>query len=92
MTRAMELLQGGDVVHAIVQPFTALMGNWFYAIIIMLTFMMIYIKTQSIAIPAMFLLIAGGALIEFFPPEIHAVAYLIIAMGITGLLYKLLKG
>jgi predicted GH43/DUF377 family glycosyl hydrolase len=71
----------------VLKPFIATMGSWFYVIFIMTTVGMAYLKTQRVFLPASMLLVFGILMSALLPEEMYPVAYGMIALGFSGIVY-----
>ena len=77
--------------EGITLPFTAVVGNLFFALFFASFFYMMWIRTGRIEIPSTIGIIVGGLLLSFAPPEFRLIAKLFIAFSIFGIIYMLLK-
>lgn len=91
MADCMALLRSLDFYAAITCPYTNAIGNWVFAIIIGVVLVAIYIKTEDIAIPAILGLLYGLVGVALIPPEFRTFYYIIIALSISGIIYRLAK-
>lgn len=91
MPNCLALLTNMDFYGAIMCPYTNVMGNWVYAILMLTVITIVYIRTQDIAMPAILGLIYGLAGAVISPPEFRTFYYIIIALAVTGVLYRLVK-
>ncbi len=86
------LVSGGNVAMGLACPFYNLLGAWFFGIMLFFILGMAYMKTDTIAVPAVLGIVIGGVYAMYLPSEVHAVALVGIAFGITTLLYLQFKG
>ena len=63
----------------------------FWLIIIIIPFMMTWIKTQSVIIPSILALITGSTLFVLLPVEAIGTIKILMMIGIAGLLYHIIK-
>jgi len=82
------LIEQGKIIEAVLAVFTTPLGMWFYVIMIFLLEIMIYMKTQDVTLPAIVGLIIAATSLAFLPVEVHKVAYGLLALSITVILYK----
>ena len=87
----MSEFQNGRWVTGILAPYLDLLGGWFWAVMTFALAISIYVKTGSMAAVAVILLISSGSLFALLPPESHTVAYIMLALTITSILYTLFK-
>lgn len=66
-------------------------GNFFWLIIIIIPFIMTWIKQGSVIIPAMIALISGSSLFILLPVEAMAPIKILLTLGITGIFYHIIK-
>lgn len=66
-------------------------GSLFWLIIILIPFIMSWIKTQSVIIPSVLALITGSTLFVLIPAEAIGTVKILIMIGIAGLLYHIIK-
>lgn len=85
-----EFLQG-HWITGIFYPYFAVIGDWFFAIVMLTVCMGIYIKTSTFLAPTVLLVLGAGVIFALLPPEAHKFAYLMIALSITGVLFKLFR-
>ena len=77
--------------EGITLPFTAVVGNLFFALFFASFFYMMWIRTERIELPSTIGIIVGGLLLGFAPPEFRLAAILFISLSIFGVIYMLLK-
>lgn len=76
-----------QVLEMIINPYTLAMGSWFYAIFTFVMVGLIYIKSQTVFLPSVVLLLCGVTMISILPGEIYGAAIAMIALGFTGIVY-----
>lgn len=64
----------------------------FWALVIIVPYLTIYNRTQSIVIPAVLYLFIGGVLGQFMPTFLGQVFYWFIAAGAAGIVYEIYVG
>ena len=82
----------GDLLGAVQEPYLVTMGFWFYAIIMGTVMIALYLKSGQIALPMTLGLIALGIIIQYMPAEVIGVSYIISAVAITAILYRVFHG
>jgi hypothetical protein len=82
----------GNWITGIFYPYLAAFHEWFWGILIMMAGMAIYVKTGNIISIVTLFLLGGGLLFFMLPPESHKIVYVLLALGITATIYKLLRG
>ena len=92
MATPYELLTNGSIFEANTQMFSAVMGSWWYIILIIGSIIAVYITTKSEGATAGSVLL-GVAFMSYqisasVPIYIHGILYLIGAMLIAMLLYR----
>jgi len=83
------LLVAGKFGEAILTPYYDFLGLWVYVWIFGMSFLMLYNKTQSFAVLGIIGLIVAGYIFPVLPPIVHLMAYIMLAIGITVILYRL---
>jgi len=81
-------ITSGQIIKTILDVMEYNLGYWFYAILGFTFLGMIYLKTESAGTTSMIALLLGAIFRILLPAPAHTFAYLMIALGITGLLYK----
>ena len=77
--------------EGITLPFTAIVGNLFFALFFAAFFYMMWLRQENILIPSTIGIITGGLLLGFAPAEFRLAAILFISLSIFGVIYMLLK-
>lgn len=73
-------------------PFTDIVGNVFWGFIFVVIFIMLWLRSEDITIPALLGLIIGGSLWTMMPPEWTQMAASLTVISFAGLIYSLIKG
>ncbi len=83
-------LINGSYMMAVNTAYTSVMGNWWIVLLALLTLFMLYVKTRSAGAVAWVTIIGSSFLIikEYVDVTIQPVLYLIAAMSLAMLLYK----
>jgi LPXTG-motif cell wall-anchored protein len=66
-------------------------GGWFFLLMISFVMMNITIKQKSVAISFLLMLISGGVLFNYAPPQTQQIAMLLMALALAGLGFWLYK-
>ena len=84
------LLQQKGVVETALYYYNSQMFGYFlpFATFVLLT--IVYIRTQDIAYPSLLALFLASAYYLAVPLEMQKFAYLLLAMGIAGILYRII--
>jgi hypothetical protein len=89
-------LTSGAIIQSTISPFTAILGTWFYLILLFVALMMVYFKTNNFGTTIVTgLVISAG----FFPYLVTLggyeaampAVYMMIVFGIFIILYRLFK-
>jgi len=86
-----EYIQKGEIIRAVTIPYTNIMGNFFYAIIVLMAMLLIYVKTEDYTVTTITGLLIAPTIGVLLPVDTLFVAYFSITIGITSVLYKLFK-
>ena len=86
------VLLTGDLLSAIVCPFTNVMNYWFYAVMMLIALTGMYFKSQNATFVAVMGIISGITMATLLPPEAHWFAYVMVTIATAGILYKVFKG
>ena len=76
-----------DMTEATWSPYVAMLGALFFGLVIGAIFINLAMKGHSIAIPALLVMVIGGSLWAFVPPEFIIIAQAFVILGIGGLIY-----
>lgn len=85
------LLQNGEVWTYAMSPYTSVMGNWSYAIIMGIFISMVYLKTQSFYIPSILAVIGVAAFATFLPASLMAYLAVLMALAASAILLNVFK-
>jgi len=91
-TQWLNQILNGDLLGASLAPYFSLLGGYFYLFFAILLSVPLAIKTNSIVPPSILMLLFSGIILATTPVETHKIAYLLLLLGIAGLLYRLLSG
>lgn len=80
---AFDAFMRGEIIEALHEPFASTMGDLFVGVMIMTVIAALYITSDSVALPAVTMMLAGGLVIEFAPPQVGRIGLLIIFLGVT---------
>lgn len=89
-----ETTEGVDflgIKDAVEEPYTALLGSIFYAIVFALPFLMQWLRQGSMAIPSVLGIILGAIMLSATPPEYHLAAVVFIALGVLAVVWSVIK-
>lgn len=82
------LLTNGDIFTGIACPFTNIFPDgWFYAIMILILEISIFLKYDNMIAPSIFGVFIGSLMIPFMPPSVTIVPILIIVVNFAAVLY-----
>jgi len=76
---------------AISHPYTNTLGLIFYLFLFGLPLLMMYIRQDSMTIPATLMFIIGGVIIGMLPAQWQIIAGALMGLALFGMLYKLYK-
>lgn len=76
-----------DIINAIVDPFTNLMGAWFWATILVLIVGAVYIKTESYGPPLAVMMVMSVLLTAVVPTDVKYFFAVLSALSVAGMLY-----
>jgi len=79
------------MMKAVSYPYTSTLGLIFYLILFGLPLLMMYIRQDSIKIPATLMFLIGGVVIAMLPAQWQIIAGALMGMALLGLLYSLFK-
>ncbi len=86
------ILMTGDLINGITCVYTSVLGYWFYAIMMLVAITGMYFKSHNVTFVAVMGIISGFTMASLFPPEIHQFGYVMVALALTGVFYKVFKG
>lgn len=72
----------------ITYPYTAILGDWFYALFLAMTYFLIYMKTQNYGTTVIAAMLTLPAAIVLFPSDARILITVMVSIGITGILYR----
>ena len=78
-------------MQAISHPYTSALGLIFYLFLFGLPLLMMYIRQDSMTIPATLMFIIGGVIIAMLPTQWQIIAGALMGLALFGMLYKLYK-
>lgn len=81
----------GKILTAVLQPFTDVLGPWFYVLIAGFFLSILYIKTQNLGMISVVGLILSFAMLAFLPPSIRPLLYIMLAASMSVIIYKFFK-
>lgn len=80
-----------DFTGAIAYPYTERVGSIFYLFLFGLPLLMIYIRQDSINIPATILFMFGAVILFLLPPQWMMIGEALMALALFGAMYKIYK-
>jgi hypothetical protein len=84
------VMASGDILAAVIAPFTNLLGAWFYGIIIFTLAGFIYLRTQDLNITTFVSLVVAVGMAALIPDVAWPVMAIVTVLGIVVVLHKLL--
>lgn len=78
-------------MQAVSHPYTSALGLIFYLFLFGLPLLMMYIRQDSMTIPATLMFIIGGVIIAMLPAQWQIIAGALMGLALFGMLYKLYK-
>lgn len=84
-----QYLQQGDLVGFATALFTSVLGDLFYALILLALTLPLYIRTQSLSYVAVLWIVLSGALVVLVPAEAQRLLRLLFVLGVAAILLKL---
>lgn len=84
----LQYLLNGDFIGFTIACYTTKIGQGFYAILLAIIFGSLYNRTKSLILCAILWLLLGGTFLILYP-VVSPIAIALVALGITGLLWKL---
>lgn len=78
-------------MQAISHPYTSTLGLIFYLFLFGLPLLMMYIRQDSMTIPATLMFLIGGVIIAMLPAQWQIIAGALMGLALFGMLYKLYK-
>lgn len=90
MADCFSLLIAGQLLDAVICPFTNVLGSWFYALGLLIIVVMIYFKSNhNLTLVLMIAGLGGSAMTMLLPAIASRVATIILLLVFVGVLYKL---
>ncbi len=80
-----------EFMQAVSYPYTSALGLIFYLFLFGLPLLMMYIRQDSMTIPATLMFIIGGVIIAMLPTQWQIIAGALMGLALFGMLYKLYK-
>ena len=80
-----------EFMQAVSYPYTSALGLIFYLFLFGLPLLMMYIRQDSMTIPATLMFIIGGVIIGMLPAQWQIIAGALMGLALFGMLYKLYK-
>ena len=81
---------GWGMMRAVTNTYEAVIGAAvFWVLVVTMPFICMWIKQQSVAIAAVVALVSGGLLMTLIPPEFDMPIKMLIAIGVSGLLWHI---
>ena len=79
----------GDFMGFILAIYANVMGELILGVIVLIITIPLYLRTESLAYVSVVWILLGGAFVYLFPAGTFKLAYILVALGVGGLLYKL---
>lgn len=83
------LLVAGDFIGPIIGAYTELIGDWFWVWFLSLGLLMLYNRTRDYGTVGIVALVIAIHMFPLFPPIVHLFAYVLLAISIASILYRL---
>lgn len=90
--KALDLLTEFKIEEAIIYVYTSSMGNWFYVLLGLALHLVVYIIFKDIGPPTIVALTVGLIFLGMLPGAAKGPAYLMLALGIGGVVWKWFSG
>ena len=84
-----QYLMQGDFIGFINAVYTSILGELWFAIPLLILFVPLYIKTESLEFCAILWILIGGLLIAMLPAMAATTGTLLLVLGLAVLLYRL---
>jgi len=84
-------LRSGNLIGFVTSAYTNLMGEVFWAVIVLVISVPIYMKTGSLVYVSVMWLLLGSILGAMLPPEASHIAWILIGLGVSVIFYKLVE-
>lgn len=85
----MDLAAQGNLWEITIGPYTDILGNYFWAILLMLMIGMVYIKSQNFGLVSTLTIIGFSTLAVYIPGDARTIFIFAIWIGIAGVFYQL---
>jgi len=86
-----QYLINGDLIGFINAVFTSRLGELWYALIVFAITFPLYLRTQSLIFVCILWILLGNILVVMVPISVFKLGYVLMVIGIGGLLYKLFR-
>lgn len=90
MTELFTMLVSGNILQAIIESYTGIMGDWFWVLYLGLGFIMIYLKNKDFVSTALIALAIFPAISPLILPDAFRFFYLFFAIAISVVIYKVM--
>ena len=80
-----------DFTDALAKPYLLLIGSIFYLFVFGLPLLMIYIRQDSINVPATFMFLFGSFMTVLLPPQWQIIGRGLLALALLGAIYSFMK-
>lgn len=87
-----DMITSGQLLEGIVASYTNVMGNLFWALVIFLGLLILYLKTHNFGLVGITSLLIAGTILTYMPAQVHNLAHFLLIMGIVTILYRTFKG
>lgn len=87
MDPLVQSLLNGDILGFVIACYTSVMGQGFYAFVLLIGFGVVYNKTRSVALCSILWLLLGGLWITT-AAVVSPVAVILVALGLGGIVYS----
>jgi hypothetical protein len=84
-----QFLFAGDFVGLVVAVYTTKMGEYFFAALMLLLGVPLYIRTQSLTFVVLLWVLCSGLLLAFVPLMVSKIVGLFIILAVGGILFML---
>lgn len=91
MSDLLSYLLQGNLLGFVNAVYTSILGELWFAIPLMLLFIPLYIKTESIEFCAILWVLLGGILVGLLPGIASTTGTLLLVLGIAAILYRLVS-
>jgi len=83
-------LLAGNYFSAVSAPYQALMGDFFWAFVILMAMMAIYLKTEDYTVTGIVGILISTSISTLLPIETYWIGYMSIVLAITVVFHKFL--